>query len=219
MWSDLELPWQACLEEAWAAYCNGSYPIGAVIIDGNGTILACGRNHIKDSNTESDTITENQLAHAEINALIKISHLPKSVLHQAKLYSSLEPCPLCMGALYMSAVRNIYFAARDAHAGSTNLLGKTLYLSRKPIQVHPPTNDELESISTAICIAHALLENWKGIEVFLDTQREILPSSVDYGCWLHSENWLPRMRKEKRTAKEMYENLVFQRNDFMNRRR
>jgi tRNA(adenine34) deaminase len=36
MWADLPAPWQACLEEAWAAYRAGSVPIGAVVTDGRG---------------------------------------------------------------------------------------------------------------------------------------------------------------------------------------
>ncbi len=214
MWSDLTIPWQACIEEAWEAFCVGSFPIGAVIVDADGKILACGRNHLRDADDHGDTIVKNQLAHAEINALLKISQFPKSILHKAALYTSLEPCPLCMGALYMSAVRNLHFAAWDVYGGSSNLLGKTPYLTVKPITVHLPTDALLENIIVAITIAHTLMENWEGSEILFETQRKTLPEAVDYGYWLHHENWLPRMREEKRTAKEMYDNLLFQFEEF-----
>ncbi len=214
MWSDLGYPWQACIEEAWAAFCVGSFPIGAVIVDADGKILARGRNHLRDSDNHSDTIVNNQLAHAEINALLKINHFPKSVLHKATLFTTLEPCPLCMGALYMSAVRNLSFAAWDVYGGSSNLLGKTPYLTVKPIKIHPPTDALLEKIMVTITIAHTMMENWEGSEILLEMQRKILPVAVDYGYWLHRENWLPRMCEEKRTAKEMYENLLFQFDEF-----
>ncbi len=214
MWSDLGYPWQACIEEAWAAFCAGSFPIGAVVVADDGKILAYGRNHLRDADDHCDTIVKNQLAHAEINALLKINHFPKSVLHKATLYTTLEPCPLCMGALYMSAVRNLSFAAWDVYGGSSNLLGKTPYLNVKPIAVHPPTDALLEKIIVAIIVAHTLIEKWDGCDIFFETQRKTLPQAVDYGYWLHHENWLPRMREEKRTAKEMYENLLFQSDEF-----
>ena len=39
MWADLTLPWQACLEQAWIAYCSGTIPIGAVVTDADGMDL------------------------------------------------------------------------------------------------------------------------------------------------------------------------------------
>ena len=41
------------------------------------------------------------------------------------VYTTTEPCPLCMGALYMSGVRGLRFTSRDPWAGSANLLGTT----------------------------------------------------------------------------------------------
>jgi len=46
LWEGLDLPWQACVAEAWAAFCAGSLPIGAVIADAQGAIFARGRNRI-----------------------------------------------------------------------------------------------------------------------------------------------------------------------------
>jgi len=45
-WDRLSLPWQACLEEAWSAYCASTIPIGAVVVDADGRILSRGRNRI-----------------------------------------------------------------------------------------------------------------------------------------------------------------------------
>ena len=46
MWSQLSEPWQACLQEAWTAYCHGSHPVGAVINDAAGYLLTRGRNRV-----------------------------------------------------------------------------------------------------------------------------------------------------------------------------
>lgn len=52
MWDTLSPAWQVCLEEAWAAYCAGSLPIGACISDPDGQILSRGRNRIDDTEGE-----------------------------------------------------------------------------------------------------------------------------------------------------------------------
>jgi tRNA(Arg) A34 adenosine deaminase TadA len=126
--------WQACLEEAWLAYCAGCVPVGAVVTDAAGRVLAYGRNQIWDTQGEEGCLSGHPLAHAEINALIQ---LPKEGIdpHTCTLYTTMEPCPLCLGAFYMSGVRQLRYASRDPYAGSTDLLGATPYLRRKPVRV------------------------------------------------------------------------------------
>jgi len=43
MWDQLEKPWQACFELGWTSFKKGSFPIGAVIVDETGEIIAKGR--------------------------------------------------------------------------------------------------------------------------------------------------------------------------------
>ncbi|MDO8754494.1 MAG: hypothetical protein Q7J80_11410, partial [Anaerolineales bacterium] len=76
MWDPLALPsqknsrivWQAALEMAWEAYCAGTIPIGAVVADADGRIVARGRNRILDTSAPDRQIYNDMLAHAEINA-------------------------------------------------------------------------------------------------------------------------------------------------------
>ena len=51
----LSAPWRAALEEAWTAYCEGSYAIGACIADEHGTVLARGRNRLGEARQVSGT--------------------------------------------------------------------------------------------------------------------------------------------------------------------
>jgi tRNA(adenine34) deaminase len=44
MWEDLSIPWKVSFEEAWEAYCSGSLPIGAVLVDSDHNIISRGRN-------------------------------------------------------------------------------------------------------------------------------------------------------------------------------
>jgi len=151
-WSEIEYPWQVCFEEAWRAYCAGSLPIGAALFSPTGELLFRGRNHIND--TEPDgRIVKGDLAHAEINVLLQINR-ETLIPRQCILYTLLEPCPLCLGAFYMSGVRHLSYAARDSFAGSTNLLGKTPYLSRKKIHLNGPISPLEPSIVALQVAAH-----------------------------------------------------------------
>jgi tRNA(adenine34) deaminase len=209
MWVDLAAPWQACLEEAWAALCAGSIPIGAVVVDAEGKILSRGRNHRKDDLAEKGEIFCHHLAHAEINALLKIADFNKDILHKSALYTTLQPCPLCFGAFYMSGLRELRYAARDAYAGSDDLLGKTPYLSVKPIRVVPPQDVELEKMVTGLFIAETLADFANRPDVVVEAERKIQPIAVEFGEFLYKEKWLPRMAHTRSTPKGMYENLIF----------
>jgi tRNA(Arg) A34 adenosine deaminase TadA len=149
MWSDLSLPWQTALEEAWSAGCAGCVPIGAVVVNASDEIIARGRNHVIDQAVQPGQIYGHKLAHAEINALLAVT-LPHEEFRQLAIYTTMEPCPLCMGAIYMAGVRRIYYACRDAYAGSIDMLGSTPYLSRKPVKAFGPPRSDLENILAAI---------------------------------------------------------------------
>jgi tRNA(adenine34) deaminase len=209
MWIDLSAPWQVCLEEAWAAFCAGSIPIGAVVVDAEGKILSRGRNHRKDEQAGKGEICGNHLAHAEINALLKVADLDKKTAYKSALYTTLQPCPLCFGAFYMSGLRELRYAARDAYAGSDDLLGKTPYLSIKPIRVIPPQDEELERMVIALFIAETLADFANRPDVVVEAERTIQPVAVDFGEFLYREKWLPKMAQNKMTPKAMYENLIF----------
>ena len=134
MWENLSPQWQAALEMAWEAYCSGTIPIGAVIADAEGNIYARGRNRIMDTSAPDNQVCANELAHAELNALLALKlAYDECKAKSVALYTTMEPCPLCMGAVYMSDVKTLHYAAHDPWAGSTNLLGTCLlYTSPSP---------------------------------------------------------------------------------------
>jgi|WetSurMetagenome_2_1015567.scaffolds.fasta_scaffold258488_2 tRNA(Arg) A34 adenosine deaminase TadA len=158
MWSRLTPPWRACLEEAWAACCAGSIPIGSVITDPQGLIVARGRNRWHEKSGEAGTIFGSPIAHAEINALQALDY-DRADRYEYSLYSTTEPCPLCIGALYMAGIRSLFFAARDPYAGSTNLLGTTPYMRRKRVVVNGPQDVEFETLVNALYVGSELLKN------------------------------------------------------------
>jgi tRNA(adenine34) deaminase len=136
-WSEVPSIWQECFYQAWEAFQEGSRPIGAVVINENGDIVSKGKSSTLNKLSDS-VVFHNELAHAEVNALLKLDNRIHKRVTQYTLYSTLEPCPLCFGAFYMSGIRNLEYAAKDKYGGSTNLKDTTPYLSRKPIKIHGP---------------------------------------------------------------------------------
>ena len=87
-------------------------PIDAVIVYKN-KIIARGYNLRERKN--------NSLMHAEIIAISKACKKLKSWrLDECDLYVTLEPCPMCSGAIIQSRIKNIFFGAKDSKAGCVN---------------------------------------------------------------------------------------------------
>ena len=103
------------LKEAWKAYDLGEVPVGAVIIDSDGTIL--GKAH-------NETITRNDpTAHAEILALREAAEAIKNYrLLQTKMYVTIEPCIMCAGALVHARVEEVIYGANDPKWGGVTSL-------------------------------------------------------------------------------------------------
>jgi tRNA(adenine34) deaminase len=222
-WQTLSLPWQACLEETWDAYCADTVPVGAVVTDGLGNILARGRNHIYEPHGSNRYLSGTTLAHAEINALIQLErHAPNHFQvngalidpHACLLYTSTEPCPLCMGAFYMSGLRELHFASRDPFAGSINLLGKTPYLSRKTIRISGPQHAGLELAIICLYVDYALSAYGKHAQPVFDAWQAAIPGSLEPGGELHRTGQLTRMRQEGIPAAPTFNWLVDYVTDF-----
>jgi len=74
MWENLSPPWQVALEMAWEAYCAGTIQIGAVIADVSGNVILHGRNRILEISAPENQACNNELAHAELNALLSVKN-------------------------------------------------------------------------------------------------------------------------------------------------
>jgi len=100
---------QAALEEAKQAALEGEVPVGAVVV-WEGKIVSTARNR-----RETD---KNALSHAELMAIDKAcKSLGGWRLHKATLYVTLEPCPMCAGAIVNARIARVVFGARDPKAG------------------------------------------------------------------------------------------------------
>lgn len=92
------------------AYEAGEVPVGAVIVK-DGEIIAEGYNMREQK--------QNALSHAEIECINKACDVLKSWrLETCELYVTLEPCPMCTGAIINSRIKTVVFGAYDLKAGS-----------------------------------------------------------------------------------------------------
>jgi tRNA(Arg) A34 adenosine deaminase TadA len=208
-WEMLSKPWQACLDLAWEAYCNDCIPIGAVVTDADGNILARGRNRIFDKNHPAGRLRGNELAHAEVEALQALDYTAIDA-HTCILYTSTEPCPMFMGTFYMSGLRTLHFASRDPWAGSVNLLGTTWYLSRKPIKVAGPLDPLVETILVALFVEQDFTIHGGELPAgaFYARLGEVVEPGIAFGRRLWHAGELRRLRQEGASAEEMFNRLV-----------
>ena len=101
---------QEALIEAKKAFAIGEIPIGAIICDDKGNIIARGHN-LREK-------TFDATAHAEIVAIRKAcTKLQNWRLSDLTLYVTIEPCPMCAGAIVQARIPNVVFGTRNVKAG------------------------------------------------------------------------------------------------------
>lgn len=98
------------LAEARAAAARGEVPVGAVVVGQDGRVLAAAGNRMRE--------LADPTAHAEMVALRAACAIEGAVrLERADLYVTLEPCPMCAGAIALARIRRLYYGAGDPKGG------------------------------------------------------------------------------------------------------
>lgn len=124
---DHEFYMRRALELAAEAMADGDVPVGCVITDESGTIIGEGRNR-----READG---NATAHAEIQAIsAACAKMGSWRLHHSTLYVTLEPCPMCAGAIINARIETIRYGAREEKSGCC---GSVLNLFEERFPHHP----------------------------------------------------------------------------------
>lgn len=105
---------RAALAEAERAFAIGEVPIGAVIVSG-GRIVGKGHNL-----RETD---QDPTAHAEVVAIREAARtLGSWRLTGCTLYATIEPCPMCAGAIVLARIERVVYGAADPKAGAVDTL-------------------------------------------------------------------------------------------------
>ena len=117
------------LVEAEKAARQGEIPIGAVVVDAEGSVVAAGHNMREQWHDGT--------AHAEVIALREAGRqLGRWRLSGCTLYVTVEPCPMCAGALVMSRIDRLVYGVPDAKAGAVESLFN--------IPGHPALNHQVQ---------------------------------------------------------------------------
>lgn len=115
------------LDEARLAFEENEVPVGAVIVDEKGNIIS--KTHNRRENDKNATL------HAELMAIDDAcKKLGGWRLHKCTLYVTLEPCPMCAGAIVNSRIKKVVYAAKDPKAGC---FGSVLNLNLYPFNHKP----------------------------------------------------------------------------------
>ena len=98
------------LDEAAAAAAAGEVPVGAVLVDGAGAVVATAGNRVERDHDPT--------AHAEMLVLrTGAARLGLKRIEGCDLYVTLEPCPMCAAAIGLARIRRLYFGAYDPKGG------------------------------------------------------------------------------------------------------
>jgi len=98
---------------------RGGGPFGAIIVK-QGKIISEAANSVSNDNDPT--------AHAEVNAIRLASKRLKTFdLSDCEIYTSCEPCPMCLGAIYWSGIKTVYYGNNKFDAAEINFDDKFIY--------------------------------------------------------------------------------------------
>ena len=105
---------EIALEEAQAAYRENEVPVGAAVVYQN-RIIAKDHNRMEQR--------QDPTAHAEMLVLKRAAEVLRSWrLQETSLYVTIEPCPMCAGAMHLARIEKLIFGARDGKKGAAGSL-------------------------------------------------------------------------------------------------
>ena len=202
MWKDISPVWQAAFEEMWESFCAGSTPIGAVLCNESGEIV------LRDHNRNAETQTLNKkIAHAEANLLKRLDTLkyePRSMT----LYSTMEPCPMCMGTILMSSIKKVRYAAADKYCGMTHLLKIDSYYTGKGVDCAYEAGD-LEYVQLTVQSYFELrcIEQGCSDKVFVKFAGHC-PPAVELARTLYETKWLDEMASKGTSMGDVFDHIL-----------
>ena len=202
MWKDLSKHWQAAFEEAWIAFGKGCTPIGAALADENGKLI------LRDHNRNSEPGTVNKrIAHAEAN-LLKRLDTAKYDAKKVVLYTTMEPCPMCMGTASVSHIKHLRAAAHDPHCGMIHLTETEPYYIAKGLDYSFECGDnELVQLTVQSYYELGCMEHGSSSYMF-DSFNKQCPKASEISKRLFSERKLDQFISECRDMGFVYDYIV-----------
>ncbi|MVN87799.1 nucleoside deaminase [Deinococcus sp. HMF7620] len=132
---------RAALALAREAQAAGSAPVGAVLVDAQGQVVARGRNRVGEPQS-ADHVGQASVAHAEMDLFFQVGEVQNP--ETLTLYTSLEPCLMCGGASALLGVGRLVWATADPWGGSGRLLRWADHPAMQHTEVVPTPDPALE---------------------------------------------------------------------------
>ena len=151
--ADFPAPWPEVFSLMWEAYLAGTIPVGAVVVDPAGEVVCRGRNRIFDDACDGH-LGGSRLAHAELNALVALTS--ERTYEGFTLYTSLEPCHLCLSAAISVRIGSLRYAAPDPQAGAVGKLVPSRDHEAHPLNVEGPLRGPPGRLAELLHLAHCL---------------------------------------------------------------
>ena len=201
MWNDLSAEWKKTLEQAWIAFQHGSIPIGAIITDEEGNVLIAGRNETCEAHYPN-----RRTAHAEMYCVrnLDIGKYPK--FYDYHLYTTMEPCPMCMGTIVMGGIRKIHVAAKDKYCGALHYIEKDPYMQSKRMQIYLEEG-ELEAVQLVQQGYHELRRYRGETSKVLRDFEEDCPKAIALARILYGERYLDKCLENNTPYCEIYDTI------------
>jgi tRNA(Arg) A34 adenosine deaminase TadA len=192
----LDEPWRSCFELAWESFCAGSIPVGAVVVNARGEIVARGRNRRSEATGPTGNLANTAIAHAEINA---IAALPVGNYSDHAIFTNLEPCLLCTAAMVHVRLGRAVFAASDPALGGIEGVPQILPYTadRWPVR-EGPLETPLADVSLLLSIM-----NWLRIDsghAWVSSIKDRTPSVYEAAVQLWESDKLEAMHSMSATS-------------------
>jgi tRNA(adenine34) deaminase len=168
--------WELELQLAWEAFRAQTTPVGAVVVNDVGAIVAAGRGRRYEVTAPGGHLAGTHIAHAEVNALAQLS--AQRHWEDALLLTTLEPCVMCYGAVIQSTVAGFCFAGLDPYGGAARLRVDTPQARRRDLVIDGPLPGPRGALGEILHIAFLLSRAAAGHVV--DVQRAALPLLTSY---------------------------------------
>lgn len=201
-WNMLTPEWQKVFELCWEAFCEGNLPIAAIITDQEGNILSTGKNNLNISHK----FLNSRVDHAETECVQMLDAMKYPDLKSYILYTSMEPCPMCMGTIVMGNLRKVRIASRDPWAGAADLRSQNEYIASKNMEIEF-VEDDWGLVSMTLLVYSERRADRKR-NPFLERVKETFPVAVSAADILYKDRELDNYRNDNRPMEEIFNHIA-----------
>lgn len=201
MWCDLSKEWQMAFEEAWISFKGGSIPIGAIITDEDGNVLMTGRNE-----SGEERYPNHRVAHAEASCVRNLDIEKYPNLSEYHLYTTMEPCPMCMGTIVMGGIRKVHVAAKDRWCGALHYVEDDPYMKAKGMHIYVE-EDEMEAVQLTQQTYHGLCNDNGQLNKVTKAFQQDCPKAIELAQKLYEERYLHKCLENNMPYSQVYDRL------------